>query len=162
MASPDRIARAADARSPARSTMLSPGDAATCSTNAREVSDRSASTMTTPSPRITGWLKTAVSTAKANSGLIHGALAFVQRVGRLVEPGDRGVAVFGQLADPVIGFLRQDHARLRPLERCLFRGDDLRACAGIDVGELRIGNDLRGERLLVLCDRLRIVDLDQH
>src|SRR6516165_10007210 len=35
------------------STMLSPGDAATCSTKAREVSDRSASTITTLSPRIT-------------------------------------------------------------------------------------------------------------
>ena len=35
------------------------GDAATCSTKAREVSDRSASTTTTPSPRITGWLNTA-------------------------------------------------------------------------------------------------------
>src|SRR5215831_7617948 len=68
MASPERIARAADARSPARSTMLSPCDAATSSAKAREVSDRSASTMTTPSSRITGWLNTAASTAKANSG----------------------------------------------------------------------------------------------
>jgi hypothetical protein len=32
-------------------------------------------------------------------GLIHGALAFVQGVGRLVEPGLRGVAVLCQLAD---------------------------------------------------------------
>src|ERR1700756_3181158 len=68
MASPERIARAADERSPARSTMLSPGDAATSSAKARDVSDRSASTTTTPSSRITGWLNTAVSTAKANSG----------------------------------------------------------------------------------------------
>jgi len=50
------------ARSPARPTMLR--DAATCSTNAREVSDRSASTTTTPSPRITGLRNTAVSTTK--------------------------------------------------------------------------------------------------
>ena len=41
MASPERIARAADARSPVRSTMLRLGDAATCSTKAREVSERS-------------------------------------------------------------------------------------------------------------------------
>src|SRR6516225_6969079 len=68
MASPARIARTADARSPWRSTMPSPGDAATASAKAREVSDRSASTMTTPRSRITGWLKTAVNTVKANSG----------------------------------------------------------------------------------------------
>src|SRR5215475_543119 len=68
MASPERMARTADARSPGRSTMLRPGDAATCSTKAREVSDRSASTTTTPSPRITGWLNTPVSTTKANRG----------------------------------------------------------------------------------------------
>src|SRR5262249_43581019 len=67
MASPERIARAAEARSPARSTMLSPGDAATSSAKARDVSDLSASTTTTPSPRITGWLNTAASTAKANA-----------------------------------------------------------------------------------------------
>src|SRR6516162_1111769 len=68
MASPERIARAAEARSPARATILSPDDAATSSAKARDVSDLSASTMTTPSSRITGWLNTAVSTAKANSG----------------------------------------------------------------------------------------------
>src|SRR5262249_12753189 len=68
MASPEWIARAAEARSPARSTMLSPDDAATSSAKARDVSDLSASTMTTPSSRITGWLNTAASTAKANSG----------------------------------------------------------------------------------------------
>src|SRR5262249_40919027 len=70
MASPERIARAAEARSPARSTMLSPEDAATSSAKARDVSDLSASTMTTPSSRITGWLNTAASTAKANSGTL--------------------------------------------------------------------------------------------
>src|SRR5262245_49114847 len=68
MASPDRIACAAAARSPVRRTMLSPGDAATSSTKAREVSDRSASTTTTLSPRITGWLNAAVSTTNANNG----------------------------------------------------------------------------------------------
>ena len=68
MASPVRIARAAEARSPVRSTMLRLGEAATCSTKAREISDRSASTTTTPRPRITGWLKAADKTTKANSG----------------------------------------------------------------------------------------------
>src|SRR5262245_49601999 len=68
MASPDRIALAADARSPARVVIRRLGDAATCSTKAREVSDRSASTTTTPSPRITGWLNVAVSATNANSG----------------------------------------------------------------------------------------------
>src|SRR5215470_6271529 len=61
MASPERIARTADARSPARSTISRPGDAATSSTNALDVSDRSASTTTTPRPRITGWLGLLVS-----------------------------------------------------------------------------------------------------
>jgi multidrug efflux pump subunit AcrA (membrane-fusion protein) len=42
--------------------------AATSSAKARDVSDLSASTTTTPSSRITGWLNTAASTAKANSG----------------------------------------------------------------------------------------------
>jgi hypothetical protein len=65
---PERIARAADARSPARSTMPRLGDAAICSTKARAVSDRSSSTTTTPRPRITGWLNTAERTMKANSG----------------------------------------------------------------------------------------------
>src|SRR5438105_6979929 len=68
MASPERMARAAEARSPGRSTMPRLGDAASCSTNMREVSDRSASTTTTPSSRMTGWLNTAVRTAKANNG----------------------------------------------------------------------------------------------
>ena len=35
---------------------------------AREVSDLSSSTTATPSPRITGWLKTKLSTTNANSG----------------------------------------------------------------------------------------------
>src|ERR1700723_4523124 len=48
--------------------MLAPAHAAPSSPKARDVSDRSASTMTTPSSRITGWLNTAASTAKANSG----------------------------------------------------------------------------------------------
>src|SRR5262249_32784891 len=68
MALPERIARAAAVRSSVRSTMLRPGDAATCSTKAREVAERSWSTTTTPSPRITGWLNTKVNTTKANSG----------------------------------------------------------------------------------------------
>src|SRR5690348_5523913 len=48
--------------------MASPGDAAISSAKARDVSDLSASTTTTPRSRITGWLNTAASTAKANSG----------------------------------------------------------------------------------------------
>src|SRR5580704_16709303 len=78
-------------------------------------------------------------------GLVHGTLAFVQGIGRLVEPGDRGIPMLSQLADPVIGLLRQDHARLRPLQLGLARGDHLRAGADIDVGELRLGNDLGGQ-----------------
>ena len=70
--------------------------------------------------------------------------------------------MLGQLADAVIGLLRQYHARLRALERGLARGDDLRAGADIDVGELGLGHDFGGYRLLVLCDRLGIVDADQH
>src|SRR5262245_5764157 len=68
MASPDRIALAADAGSPVRVAMRRLGDAATCSTSARDVSDWSASTTTTPSPRITGWLNTAVNATKVKSG----------------------------------------------------------------------------------------------
>ena len=64
--------------------------------------------------------------------------------------------------DAVVSLLRQHHARLRPLERGLARGDDLRARADVDVGKLRLGDDLGGDRLLVLGDRLGIVDLDQH
>ena len=86
----------------------------------------------------------------------------MQRVGRLVEPRNRRIAVLGQLADAVEGLLRQDHARLRPLQRRLARRDHLHAGADVDVGELRRGDDLSGERLLVLGNRFRIVDLDQH
>ena len=95
-------------------------------------------------------------------GLVGGALAFVQGIGRLVEPRLRRVAMLGQLADAVIGLLRQDHAGLRPLQCRLARRDHLRARAGVDVGELRIGDDLGGQRLLVLGERLRIVDPHQH
>ena len=70
--------------------------------------------------------------------------------------------MLGQLADAVIGLLRQYHARLRALERGLARGNDLRAGADIDVGELGLGHDFGGYRLLVLCDRLGIIDADQH
>ena len=95
-------------------------------------------------------------------GLVHGALAFMQGIGRLVEPRLRRIAVLGQLADAVVGLLRQDHARLRALERGLARRDDLRPRADVDVGELRLGDDLGGQRLLVLGDRLGIVDPHQH
>ena len=95
-------------------------------------------------------------------GLVGGALALVQGIGRLVEPRLRRIAMLGQLADAVIGLLRKDHAGLRPLERGLARRDHLRARAGIDIGELRIGDDLGGQRLLVLRERLRIVDPHQH
>ena len=71
-------------------------------------------------------------------------MTFVQGVRCLVEPGDRGIPMLGQLADAVIGLLRQYHARLRPLERGLARGDDLRAGADVDVGELCLGNDFGG------------------
>ena len=67
VAGPDRRAPQSRGRRRARRSADS-GDAATCSTKAREVSERSSSTTTTPSPRITGWLNTAVSTTKANSG----------------------------------------------------------------------------------------------
>jgi hypothetical protein len=70
--------------------------------------------------------------------------------------------MLGQLADAVIGLLRQYHARLRTLERGLARGNDLSAGADIDVGELRLGHDFGGQRLLVLGDCLGVVDLDQH
>ena len=95
-------------------------------------------------------------------GLIHGALAFVQGIGRLIEAGLRRIAVLGQLADAFVGLLRQHHSRLRPLERGLARRDDLRPRAGVDVGELRIGDDLGGQRLLVLGQRFGIVDPHQH
>ena len=95
-------------------------------------------------------------------GLVDGTLALVQGIGRLVEPRLRSVAMLGQLADAVVGFLRQDHAGLRPLQRGLARRDDLRARADVDIGELCFGHDLGGQRLLVLGDRLGIVDAHQH
>ena len=85
----------------------------------------------------------------------------MQRVGRLVEPRNRRVAVLGQLADAVVGLLRQNHARLCPLELGLARSDHLDARANFDIGELRLGDDLRGDRLLVFGQRFRIVDLDE-
>ena len=95
-------------------------------------------------------------------GLVGGALALVQGIGRLVEPRLRRVAMLGQLADAVIGFLGKDHAGLRPLQCRLARRNHLRARAGLDIGELRIGHHLGSERLLVLRERLRIVDPHQH
>ena len=95
-------------------------------------------------------------------GLVGGTLALVQGIGHLVEPRLRRVAMFGQLADAVIGFLRKDHAGLRPLQCRLARRNHLRARAGLDIGELGIGHDLGSERLLVLRERLRIVDAHQH
>jgi hypothetical protein len=70
--------------------------------------------------------------------------------------------VLRQLADAVIRLLCQDDAGLRPLERRLARRDDLGPRAGVDVGELRFGDDFGGLGLLVLCDRLGVIDLDQH
>jgi hypothetical protein len=86
----------------------------------------------------------------------------MQGVGRLIESGLRSVALFGQHANPIVCFPRQHHARLRSLQSGFARRDDLGACAGIDIGELRLGDHLGGRCLLVLCDRLGIVDLDQH
>src|SRR5438445_106793 len=40
-------------------------------------------------------------------GLVRRPLAFVQRIGRLVQPGDRRIPTLGQLADAIIGLLRQ-------------------------------------------------------
>src|SRR5262249_1909078 len=65
-------------------------------------------------------------------GLIDGTLTLMQRIGGLVEPSDRGIAVFGQLADAVVGFLRQHHARLCPLELRLPRSNYFRPGADID------------------------------
>ena len=70
--------------------------------------------------------------------------------------------MLGQLAGAVVGLLRQDDAGLRPLQCRLARRDHLRARAGLDIGELGIGHDLGSERLLVLRERLRIVDPHQH
>ena len=97
------------------------------------------------------------------SGLIHGALGF--RAGHR-SPG-RAAPAGRCRARPVGGRARRSSApgrsaRLRPLERGLARRDDLRARAGIDVCELRIGDDLGGQRLLVLRDRFGIVDPHQH
>ena len=86
----------------------------------------------------------------------------MQGIGRLVEPRLRRVAVLGQLADAVISLLGQDHAGLRPLQRGLARRDDLGARARIDIRELRFGHDLRSQRLLVLCNGLRVIDAHQH
>ena len=86
----------------------------------------------------------------------------MQRVGRLIEPRNRRVAVLGQLADAVVGLLCQNHAGLCPLELGLARSDHLDTRANFDIGELRLGDDLRGYRLLILGKRFRIVDLDQH
>jgi hypothetical protein len=68
IALPDRISFTAVESVPARSTICRLGDAATYSTSARDVSDLSSSTTVTPSPRMTGWLKTVVRTAKAKRG----------------------------------------------------------------------------------------------
>src|SRR5262249_57933358 len=95
-------------------------------------------------------------------GLVHGALIFVQRVGRLVEPCLWGIAVLRELAGAVVGLLCQDHAGLRSLQCGLARRDDLGPRAGIDVRELRFGDDFGSLGLLVLCDRLGVIDLDQH
>jgi hypothetical protein len=76
-------------------------------------------------------------------GLIDGTLTLVQRIGGLVELSDRGIAVRGQLADTIVGLLRQHHACLCPLELRLARSNHLWPGADIDVGKLRLGNDPR-------------------
>jgi hypothetical protein len=96
------------------------------------------------------------------ASLINATLRFVQGVSRLVEPRHRSVTVLSQLADAVVGLLRQHDSGLRPLERGLFCGNDLGAGTDIDVGELRLGHDLRRQHLLVLGDGLGIVDAHQH
>src|SRR3981081_1385164 len=124
MASPARIARAADARSPARSTMLRLGEAATCSTKAREVSDRSSSTTTTPSPRITGWLKAALRTTKANSGTPKTKI----RATRAGEDKEEPHAVVHQPSpcrgggEPEAGLRRAPHLRSRQSRYALMPG----------------------------------------
>src|SRR5215831_8975280 len=50
------------------------------------------------------------------SCLIDDALTFVQGIGRLVEAGNRSIAVLGQLLDTVIRLLRQHDVGLGPLE----------------------------------------------
>ena len=83
-------------------------------------------------------------------GLIHGALRFMQAIGHLVEARLRCIVALRQLADAFVGLLRQHKGRLRPIERGLARSDDLCPRADIDIGELRIGDDLGGQRLLML------------
>jgi hypothetical protein len=95
-------------------------------------------------------------------GLIRCALAFVQGVGHLIEPRLRRIPARGQLASTIVVLLGQDHARLGSLQRRLARRDHLRPRACVDVGELRLGYNLGGQRLLVLGNCLRVVDLDQH
>ena len=67
-----------------------------------------------------------------------------------------------ELADAVVGLLRQNHAGFGPLQRGLAGSDHLCARANFDIGELRLSDDLGGERLLILGKRFRIIDLDQH
>src|SRR6516165_5795954 len=78
-------------------------------------------------------------------GLIDGTLVLMQRIGGLVEPRDRGIAVLGQLADAVVGLLRQHNTRLCSLELRFARGNHLWPGADIDIGKLRLGNDPRGQ-----------------
>ena len=94
--------------------------------------------------------------------LIGRALTFMQGIRHLVEPRLRRVALLGQLADTVVGLLRQDHARLRPLQCRLARRDDFRPRARIDVGKLGVGYGLGRHRLLALGDVFGIVDPHQH
>ena len=70
--------------------------------------------------------------------------------------------MLGQLADTVVGLLRQYHAGLCTLQLGLAGSDHLCARANFDIGELRLGDDPGGERLLVLGKRFRIIDFDQH
>jgi hypothetical protein len=74
----------------------------------------------------------------------------MQRVGHLIEPRLRRIAVLSQLADAFVGLLRQHERRLRPIERRLAPRDDLRSGASVDIRELSIGDGLCGERLFVL------------
>jgi hypothetical protein len=60
--------------------------------------------------------------------------------------------------DAVVGFLRQHHAGLRPLERRLARRDDLRMRAGIEIPKLRLGDDFGSQHLRVLCERFGVID----
>jgi hypothetical protein len=89
-------------------------------------------------------------------------LAFVKRIGRLVEASNRSVAARGQLANAVVGLLRQHDVGFRSSECGLARCDHLGPRASIDVGQLRLGDDLGGHRLLPLRDGLWVVDSNQH